>query len=346
VPFELCSSSIPTNPKCSLRPFCLFAQSDHGARTLATAHAAWGTLASLTHDAAARLCEGLRLILEPTLAAKLGGEFRSGKRLNMRRIIPYIASNFRKDKIWMRRSAPSKRVYQVLLAIDDSRSMAPGNLGGGGLACEAMALLCKALARLEAGDIGVVSFGDTLRILHPIDRPFTDEAGALALAGLTFAQDSTRTADALQGIIGLLDAAKATSTSVRNASAGAGTPVQCLQIVFLVSDGMLGGSGPERARIRNWVTEATAKGQLLVLLIVDRAGRGSDESIASMQSIRFEGGRVVRQAYLDDYPFPYYLVVRDVQQLPAILSDAMRQWFELIAAASAAARGGVSGTAT
>ena len=46
------------------------------------------------------------------------------KRLNMRKIIPYIASQFRKDKIWLRRTKPSKRLYQVLLAVDDSSSMA------------------------------------------------------------------------------------------------------------------------------------------------------------------------------------------------------------------------------
>lgn len=232
-------------------------------------------------------------------------------------------------------------MYQVILAIDDSRSMAPGSLGGGALACEAMALLCRALARLEVGDVGVVSFGETLRVLHPLDRPFTDDAGAAALAGLTFAQERSRAPEALEGILAILEAARATSPASRAAGGGAlGAPVQCMQIVFLVSDGMLGSGAPERARIRNWVTEATARGQLVVLLIVDRSGSASDESITRMQSIRFEGGRVVRTAYLDDYPFPYYLVVRDVQTLPATLSDAMRQWFELAARAAGASGGG------
>lgn len=39
-------------------------------------------------------------------------------------VIPYIASQFRKDKIWLRRTKPSKREYQIVLAIDDSSSMA------------------------------------------------------------------------------------------------------------------------------------------------------------------------------------------------------------------------------
>ena len=41
----------------------------------------------------------------------------------MRKVIPYIASQFRKDKIWLRRTKPSKREYQICLAVDDSSSM-------------------------------------------------------------------------------------------------------------------------------------------------------------------------------------------------------------------------------
>jgi len=31
----------------------------------------------------------------------------------MRRVIAFVASQFRKDKIWMRRTRPDKRKYQV-----------------------------------------------------------------------------------------------------------------------------------------------------------------------------------------------------------------------------------------
>lgn len=57
------------------------------------------------------------------IMATCRGDFRTGKRLNMRRIIPYIASNFQNNRIWLRRSKPSQREYQVLLAVDDSSSM-------------------------------------------------------------------------------------------------------------------------------------------------------------------------------------------------------------------------------
>ena len=40
-----------------------------------------------------RLCEQLRLILEPTKAARLQGDFRTGKRLNMRKVSPSYSSS-------------------------------------------------------------------------------------------------------------------------------------------------------------------------------------------------------------------------------------------------------------
>ena len=83
----------------------------------------WNQLERSTSPLAAMLCEQLRTILEPTLKGRLQGFFRTGKRISMRRVIPFIASNFRRDKIWLRRTKPSKREYQILVAIDNSRSM-------------------------------------------------------------------------------------------------------------------------------------------------------------------------------------------------------------------------------
>lgn len=59
------------------------------------------------------LTEQLRLILEPTMASRLAGDYKSGKRISMKKVIAYIASHYRKDKIWLRRTRPDKRKYQV-----------------------------------------------------------------------------------------------------------------------------------------------------------------------------------------------------------------------------------------
>ena len=33
--------------------------------------------------------------------------------------------------------------------------------------------------------------------------------------------------------------------------------------------------------------------------------------------------------WMDSFPFPFYLLLRELSSLPAVLSDALRQWFEL-----------------
>lgn len=39
------------------------------------------------------------------------------------------------------------------------------------------------------------------------------------------------------------------------------------------------------------------------------------------------------RSYMDEFPFPFYVILRDVNALPETLSDALRQWFELVTAA-------------
>lgn len=73
----------------------------------------WGRCEALTAGLSSDLAEQLRLVLEPQLASKLAGEYRTGKRISMKRVIAYIASHFRKDKIWLRRTRPDKRKYQA-----------------------------------------------------------------------------------------------------------------------------------------------------------------------------------------------------------------------------------------
>lgn len=39
------------------------------------------------------------------------------------------------------------------------------------------------------------------------------------------------------------------------------------------------------------------------------------------------------RSYMEEFPFPFYVILRDVNALPETLSDALRQWFELVTAA-------------
>lgn len=94
----------------------------------------------------------------------------------MRKIIGYIASDFRKDCIWLRRTKPWKREHEIILAIDDSSSMIHNESQA--IAFETLALVSKALQPLEVGSLGVLSFGEKTKILKDFRDPFTEEAGA------------------------------------------------------------------------------------------------------------------------------------------------------------------------
>lgn len=309
------------------------------------AHTIWSRIDAITASGSQRLCEQLRLILEPTLATKLKGDFRTGKRINMRKIIPYIASSYRKDKIWLRRKKPSKRQYQIMIAIDDSESMQPrdptlgsvatetaaanssasgldsvhatnARLGAGSVALEALALIGNALTRLEVGEIAVASFGADCQMLHPFSKPFTADAGAEVVSSFTFAQKETDMVKMVDWTTQALDIARD--------SAGHGTAEQ-VQLVFVLTDA-LGCNPKSLERIRKMTREASTKDCMFVLLIIDTA----EKPIIEMQRVTYENGKPKLKHYLDDIPFDYYVTVRDITALPEVLGDSLRQWWESI----------------
>jgi midasin len=269
------------------------------------------------------LTEQLRLILAPTLATKLRGDFRTGKRLNIKRIIPYIASGYKRDKIWMRRSVPSKRNYQIMLALDDSKSMMEG--GAGALAFETLAMLCKSLSMLEVGDLCVVGFGNEehIRVAHPFGQPFGNEAGVKIFQNFAFNQTATDVKKMVKESIGLFQDARAKST---------GSQSELWQLQLIISDGIC----EDHETVSRLVRQAKEEKILIVFVIVD----GSGESILDLKQASFEADetgemKLSMRRYLDRFPFPYYLVVRDVRDLPAVLATALKGWFAQVVDASA-----------
>ena len=59
----------------------------------------------------------------------------------------------------------------------------------------------------------MLSFGDTVKLLHPFDKPFTGESGAFIVSQFQFKQQKTQWAQMLDGVIRILDHAKSTSSS-------------------------------------------------------------------------------------------------------------------------------------
>ena len=278
----------------------------------------WQTIQSETNNLSRRLCEKLRLVMEPLVATKLRGDYRTGKRVNMKRIIGYIASGYRKDKIWLRRTKPAKRDYRILIAVDDSESMQKSQAGD--MALRALSTLANGMSQLEIGQLGIASFGEEMKLIHPFNLPFTSESGVNVVSNFTFGQKRTRTALCVESSIAALESVESISSS--------------MQLVFMISDGRI--ERDSRSKLRRLIRQMSEENMLMVMIIVE-GDEGSDpsskgkESILNMKEVSFVKGKPHIKHFIEDYPFPYYLVVNDLSSLPEILGDALRQWFEMMA---------------
>ncbi|CAL8311820.1 unnamed protein product [Lota lota] len=281
----------------------------------------WHQYQTLTSGLAQQLCEQLRMILEPTQAAKLKGDYRTGKRLNMRKVIPYIASQFRKDKIWLRRTKPSKREYQICLAVDDSSSMVDNHSKQ--LAFESLSVIINALTLLEVGQVSVCSFGETVQLLHPFQQQFSDESGARILRLCQFKQKKTRIAQFLESSAKMFVGARQHAPGITNS--------ETAQLLIIVSDGRgLFLEGKER--VTSAVQAARGANVFVIFVVLDNPN--SRDSILDIKVPIFKGPGELPEirSYMDEFPFPFYVILRDVNALPETLSDALRQWFELVTA--------------
>ncbi|XP_077869169.1 midasin [Saccoglossus kowalevskii] len=286
------------------------------------AQEAWHRYESLTTSLSQELCEQLRLVLEPSQATKLRGDYRTGKRLNMRKVIPYIASQFRKDKIWLRRTKPSKRNYQIMLAVDDSSSMADNHSKQ--LAFESLAVISNALTWLEAGELSVCSFGESVQLLHPFHEQFTSQSGARILQQFTFEQKKTKIAQ-------LLDNATRVMLAARSRQHSGTSHPDTSQLLVIVSDGrglFLEGSEVVKSAVR-----AAKEAHIFIVFVVLDNPNNKDSILDIKVPVFKSGGQIMDiRSYMEYFPFPFYIILRDINALPAVLSDALRQWFELVTA--------------
>ncbi|AJV76513.1 Mdn1p [Saccharomyces cerevisiae YJM450] len=281
-------------------------------RSLEESRELWHKSEISTADLVSRLGEQLRLILEPTLATKLKGDYKTGKRLNMKRIIPYIASQFRKDKIWLRRTKPSKRQYQIMIALDDSKSMSESKCVK--LAFDSLCLVSKTLTQLEAGGLSIVKFGENIKEVHSFDQQFSNESGARAFQWFGFQETKTDVKKLVAESTKIFERARA---MVHNDQ---------WQLEIVISDGIC----EDHETIQKLVRRARENKIMLVFVIID--GITSNESILDMSQVnyipdQYGNPQLKITKYLDTFPFEFYVVVHDISELPEMLSLILRQYF-------------------
>ena len=198
----------------------------------------------------------------------------------------------------------------MLLAVDDSESMLKS--GAGEMALNAMATVAVGMNQLEIGELGVASFGDDMKLVHPFHMPFTSESGVNVVRNFRFQQQRTRIAMCIESAMAALEESGDRSS---------------VQLVFLISDGRI--ERDSRSALKRLIREMVERNILLAMIVVEGKGK-KKESILNMKEVTFQKGKPVVKRFIDDYPFPYYIILDDVASLPEVLGDALKQWFEML----------------
>ncbi|WAQ89034.1 hypothetical protein PtA15_10A457 [Puccinia triticina] len=305
-----------------------------------TSLALWRKYQQLTQRSASHLTEQLRLILEPTTATCLQGDYRTGKRLNMRKLVPYIASDYTKDRIWLRRTKPAQRDYKILLAVDDSRSMADSRCAD--LAFQTLAMVTSALSKLEVGQVAIAKFGGSFDMLQPFEGSSAKLNNSTSpIEGFTFSQQQTNVRLAVAKAVEAFSLAQPCGNSFNDN--------ETWKLGIIISDGIC----QDHEEVRSLLRKAGKDKIMFVFLILDslhqhmgtsgtneEGAQGkdhhpNDSSIISMNSVSYVTGpngqmELKMERYLDTFPFDYYIILRDVEALPNVLSSTLRQFLEKV----------------
>ncbi len=194
---------------------------------------------------------------------------------------PFIASDFAKDKIWLRRTKPSSREYQVMLAIDDSRSMSESRSAH--LAYQTLALVTGALSRLEVGDVSICRFGEDVDSLHDFGKgSFNDQNGAHVIDRLGFQQKKTNVLKLVEQSLETLAEARAGRSS---SSASQGGDLWQLEII--ISDGIC----QDHAKLRSLLRRAAEQRVMLVFVVIDSLQPAPSASGTSTPRLQRRGAR-------------------------------------------------------
>jgi midasin len=126
----------------------------------------------------------------------------------------------------------------------------------------------------------------------------------------------------------------------RRSEGGGGGGEDVWQLLIVVGDGIC----EDHDAVRRLVRRAREERVMCVFVVVDcvaakgeRRRGGRAPGIMELQTARFAADeasgemRLVRARYMDTFPFEWWVVVRDVRELPGVLASALKQWFREIA---------------
>ena len=279
------------------------------------------SLLSASQNQIIKLSSLLKTILTPNLQSKLIGNYKTGKRLNMKKIISFIASNYRQDKIWLRRTLPFNRDYYITISIDNSLSMKQNNIGY--YALQSMLILVKSLQKVGIDNLSIFGITDDCVDLYDYNiekNMINNEKIKNVINYFKFNFESKNSFDlAMQNFL-----AK-NIQKIENNTINDRNKLK-YNINFIISDGRF-----NKNNVKGLTALAKEKGILYVFIIIDRYKFDDKNSILNTMTVKYdEKGEIQIEKYLADFPFQYYTVVQDIEDLPDVLKGILVKWIESV----------------
>ena len=281
----------------------------------------YNSLLSSSQNQIIKLSSILKIILTPNLQSKLVGNYKTGKRLNMKKIISFIASNYRQDKIWLRRTLPYNRDYYITISIDNSLSMKQNNIGY--YALQSMLILVKSLQKVGIDNLSLFGITDDCVELYDYNTEksmINNDKIKKIINYFKFNFESKNSFDFSMKNFLIKNIQKIESNTLNDRNK------LKYNINFIISDGRF-----NKNNVKGLTAIAKEKGILYVFIIIDRYKFEDKNSILNTMTVKYdEKGEIEIEKYLADFPFQYYTVVQDIEDLPEVLKGILIKWIESV----------------
>ena len=100
------------------------------------------------------------------------------------------------------------------------------------------------------------------------------------------------------------------------------------RLALIISDGR-GIYNEGKEAVQAAVRSANLENVFMIFLIVENPD--SKDSVLDIRSASFDNKNKPKIVpYMEEFPFTYYMILKDIQALPLGLSDALRQWFTMV----------------
>ena len=151
-------------------------------------------------------------------------------------------------------------------------------------------------------------------------RAFSDEAGSKVMRRFTFDQDRTQVKTMMLQSLQILEDAKSFAQ-------GGSSSTELWQLQLILSDGVC----EDHVHIKSIVRKAAENRIMTVFLVLDN--RHQNSSITNMTNVTYGIDPVTQKPtlqmnkYMDTFPFDYFVIVKNIESLPQILAETLRQYF-------------------